>query len=203
MVVAQKMKITDSIDYAERIQAAVLPQQAYLARVMPEYFILFRPKDIVSGDFYWIKKVRNHLIIVVADCTGHGVPGGFMSMLGITLLNEQSGKNTFDQPGETLNQLRIKVKETLAQDGESREQKDGMDIALAVIDTKKQELKYAGAYNPLYIIRDRNERIRSFPLEPDLSMENSGHQLFEIKGRQTAHCHSFHGDRFLIPGQFN
>ncbi|MDX2432897.1 MAG: 7TM diverse intracellular signaling domain-containing protein [Bacteroides sp.] len=190
MVVTQKMKITDSIDYAERIQSAVLPQQNYLARVMPEYFILFRPKDVVSGDFYWIKKVRDHLIIAVADCTGHGVPGGFMSMLGISLLNEQAGKSSFIQPGETLNQLRIKIKETLAQEGESREQKDGMDIALAVIDTQKLELKYAGAYNPLYIIRD--DRKESDPsLLADLSTEGSGHQLFELKGdKQPIAIHS-------------
>ena len=186
----QKEKITDSIAYAERIQAAVLPQAEYMTRVIPEYFILFTPKDVVSGDFYWVKKIRNHLIIVVADCTGHGVPGGFMSMLGITLLNEQVEKSNFDQPGETLNQLRIKVKDTLAQEGKNQEQKDGMDIALAVIDTKKQELKYAGAYNPLYIIRDKTKE--SDPsLAPYFSMEGKGHQLFELKGdKQPIGIHS-------------
>ena len=190
MVVAQNLKITDSIDYAERIQAAVLPQKAYLAKVMPEHFILFKPKDVVSGDFYWVKKVRDHLILVVADCTGHGVPGGFMSMLGITLLNEQVEKRSFDEPGEALNQLRIKVKETLAQEGRNEEQKDGMDIAFAVIDTKKLELKYAGAYNPLYIVRD--DRKESDPsLLADLSIEGSGHQLFELKGdKQPIAIHS-------------
>lgn len=194
MVVDQKMKITDSIDYAERIQAAVLPQPEYLATVMPEYFILFRPKDVVSGDFYWIKKVNDHLIIAAADCTGHGVPGGFMSMLGISLLNEQTGIGAFDQPGETLDQLRTKVKETLAQEGESREQKDGMDIALAVIDTKNLELKYAGAYNPLYIIREKAAESNQ-ALTPYFSMESSGHQLFEVKGdKQPIAIHSMETD---------
>ena len=190
MVVAQKLKITDSIDYAERIQSAVLPQQDYMARVMPEYFILFKPKDVVSGDFYWIKKIGDHLIIVVADCTGHGVPGGFMSMLGITLLNEQAGKSNFDQTGEILNQLRTKVKETLAQEGKNREQKDGMDIALAVFNTKKHELRFAGAYNPIYIIRDKTKEAEK-TMFPYFSMESSSHQLFEVKGdKQPIAIHS-------------
>lgn len=111
-------------------------------------------------------------------------------MLGITLLNEQAGKSNFDQPGETLNQLRTKVKETLAQEGRNQEQKDGMDIALAVIDTKKQELKYAGAYNPLYIIRNKTQEAEK-TLAPYFSMESRGYQLFELKGdKQPIAIHS-------------
>ena len=87
LVFAQKKEITDSIGYAQRIQAAILPHKSYLDEHIPEYFVLYKPRDIVSGDFYWIKEVDSTFVIVVADCTGHGVPGAFMSMLGITLLN--------------------------------------------------------------------------------------------------------------------
>ena len=97
---AKNREITDSLNYAQRIQTAVLPHQEYMDKIMPEYFVLFKPRNIVSGDFYWIKEVKNHLIIVAADCTGHGVPGAFMSMLGISFLNGLIGKSRFDKPGE-------------------------------------------------------------------------------------------------------
>ena len=110
LVVSQKQKITDSINYAQRIQSAVLPHKDYMNAVLPDYFVLYKPKDIVSGDFYWIKEVKNNLIVVVADCTGHGIPGAFMSMLGITLLNEQIRNSRIDKPGEILGRLRSRVK---------------------------------------------------------------------------------------------
>ena len=150
---AQKNEITDSIAYAQRIQAAVLPKKEFLERAIPEHFVLYMPRDIVSGDFYWIREVRNFLIIVVADCTGHGVPGAFMSMLGITLLNERISKSRLDKPGEILNRLRDKVKDTLAQEGRMEEQKDGMDLSLAMINTETRELDFAGAFNSLFLIR--------------------------------------------------
>ena len=153
VLVKQKDRLTDSITYAQRIQTAVLPPQSYLDQVMPEYFVLFKPRDIVSGDFYWVKEFNNKLVPVAADCTGHGVPGAFMSMLGITLLNEQTGKSRLDTPGEILNWLRKKVKETLAQESKESEQKDGMDLALAIVDKDRLRLQYAGAYNPLYLVR--------------------------------------------------
>ncbi|MCK4698981.1 MAG: response regulator, partial [Bacteroidales bacterium] len=109
LLVSQKQKITDSINYAQRIQSAVLPHQKYMNAVMPEYFVLYKPRDIVSGDFYWIKEVKNNLVVVVADCTGHGIPGAFMSMLGITLLNEQIRSSRIDKPGEILGRLRSKI----------------------------------------------------------------------------------------------
>ncbi len=181
LVVSQKKEITDSIDYAQRIQSALLPQKSYLEKVMPEYFIVFKPKDIVSGDFYWVKEFNSHLIVVGADCTGHGVPGGFMSMLGITLLNDLVGQGSLDQPGEILGQLRLKVKEMLTQEGMLHEQKDGMDMTIAIIDKVSQKLKFAGANNPLYLIRKKIQPIGK-DLEKFTSIENQDSQLFEIKG---------------------
>jgi serine phosphatase RsbU (regulator of sigma subunit) len=163
LVFAQKKEITDSIGYAQRIQAAILPQPGYLDNILPEYFVLFKPRDIVSGDFYWIKGLDSSMVIVAADCTGHGVPGAFMSMLGITLLNELFVDGGTNNPGEILGLLRSKVKAMLVQEGGIRDQKDGMDMAIAVINKENKELQFAGAYNPLYLIRD-------------------GNQLFELKG---------------------
>jgi serine phosphatase RsbU (regulator of sigma subunit) len=177
---AQKNEITDSINYAQRIQTAALPDKEFMDAVMPEYFVLFKPRDIVSGDFYWIKEVKNYLIVVVADCTGHGVPGAFMSMLGLTLLNEQIGRSRLDKPGEILDRLRKKVKETLAQKGKTQEQKDGMDMALAMIDKENQELDFAGAFNPLYLIRQSAEG--DDPLAQYASLKNEGYQLYDLKG---------------------
>lgn len=190
MVVEQKKEITDSINYAKRIQSAILPSQVFMDDIMPEYFVLFKPKDIVSGDFYWIKEVKNYLIIVAADCTGHGVPGAFMSMLGVTLLNEQVGRSRFDKPGEILNCLRKKVKDTLAQEGKIQEQKDGMDMALAIIDNDSRELQFAGAFNPLYLIRNK-EHSEEGKLKSIALLESENYQLYELKGdRQPIAIHS-------------
>lgn len=146
--------IKDSLNYAEKIQKAVLPSQALLNEVFSESFILFKPKDIVSGDFYWLNLAGNNFLIAAADCTGHGVPGAFMSMLGITLLNEIVSGNRLKNPDQILNFLRKRIKTLLQQTGKDMEQKDGMDIALCTINTKNLQLQYAGAFNPLYIFRN-------------------------------------------------
>ncbi len=176
----QNAMITDSISYAQRIQSAILPSQAMLNEVMPEHFVILKPKDIVSGDFYWIKEVQDHLVIVGADCTGHGVPGAFMSMLGITMLNDLIGDRCFKTPSEILEQLRMKVKEMLVQEGEGDEQKDGMDMALAILNKTTKELHYAGANNPLYVIRNKE-----VPVNGDLakygSIEVEEYRLIELK----------------------
>ena len=145
--------ITSSIEYASRIQNAVLPPKELIRKHLPEYFILFKPRDIVSGDFYWLKQIGSHTVYAAADCTGHGVPGAFMSMLGISFLNEIVNKTRFDKPAEILGKLRKKVKSSLRQTGKDNESKDGMDIALCIIDNENMILEYAGAYNPAYIIR--------------------------------------------------
>ena len=149
---AQKEKITDSIDYARHIQQALLPSSEFAASNLGEHFILFKPKDVVSGDFYWATRVNEYLVVTVADCTGHGVPGAFMSMLGISFLNEIVGKKEVVKASEILDQLRSAVVDALRQRWETGEQKDGMDMALIVINTEKAHLQYAGANNPLYIV---------------------------------------------------
>jgi len=149
----QKKEILDSISYAQRIQQAVLPSTQYADDILLEHFIYYKPRDIVSGDFYWMKKINNYIAVVAADCTGHGVPGAFMSMLGSSFLNEIITRRSMDSAAQILNRLRSKVKQSLHQEGKDGEQKDGMDIALLIIDSETLMLQYAGAYNPLYIIR--------------------------------------------------
>ena len=177
---AQNELITDSISYAQRIQSAILPSPAMMNEIMPEHFVILRPKDIVSGDFYWVKEVQDHLVIVGADCTGHGVPGAFMSMLGITMLNDLIGDRCFNTPAEILGQLRQQVKEMLVQEGDSDEQKDGMDMALAILNKNTKELHYAGANNPLYVIRNKEVEVDD-GLASYASIEVEDYRLFELK----------------------
>ncbi len=150
----QKKEIEDSIRYARRIQAAVIPSEKDCLEIFSESFVVFKPLNIVSGDFYWISNVNNKIIFTAADCTGHGVPGAFMSMLGVEFLNEIVNKDSITDPDIILNQLREKVIQALQQQGISGEARDGMDIALISIDLKANILGYAGAYNPLIMIRN-------------------------------------------------
>jgi serine phosphatase RsbU (regulator of sigma subunit)/ligand-binding sensor domain-containing protein len=150
--------ITDSIEYAKRIQNAVLPSKEFADEILPEHFILFRPRDIVSGDFYWMTKKGNNIVIIAADCTGHGVPGAFMSMLGVSFLNEIVNRHQVTSADVILNSLRTDIKKTMGQKGKEGEAKDGMDIALCIIDQEEMKMQYAGAYNPLYLFRN-NELI--------------------------------------------
>ncbi len=150
----QKKEIEDSIKYARRIQYAVIPSEKACHEIYPESFIFFRPLNIVSGDFYWISHIDNIVIYTAADCTGHGVPGAFMSMLGVAFLNEIVNKDRIISPDIILNNLRDKVIKALQQQGLSGETRDGMDIALVCINIEEGSLEYAGAYNPLIMIRN-------------------------------------------------
>ncbi len=150
-------QITDSITYASRIQNAMLSESIILANYFPNHFIINKPRDIVSGDFYWIKEIEenDNLIVVASDCTGHGVPGAFVSMLGMSLLNEIINKNHNLKANEILDQLRAEIKKSLKQSDNDNSSKDGMDIAICVVDKKTNILQYSGAHNPLYIIRNK------------------------------------------------
>lgn len=153
--IAEKNKsITDSIEYASRIQTAILPSKEFAEEILPEHFILFRPRDIVSGDFFWMTKKDNLVVVIAADCTGHGVPGAFMSMLGVSFLNEIVNRHEVTSANVILNNLRRDIKKTLGQKGQEGEAKDGMDIALCVIDIENMKMQYSGAYNPLYLFRN-------------------------------------------------
>jgi sigma-B regulation protein RsbU (phosphoserine phosphatase) len=146
--------ITYSIEYAQRIQAAVLKASQNGSELFSEMFCLILPKDIVSGDFYWFHRIENKLLAGVFDCTGHGIPGAFMSMLGVTLLNETVMREKITEPHLILNRLREKIIEALGQKGIMSEVKDGMDGSIISYDPTDRTLDYSGAFNPVYLIRD-------------------------------------------------
>jgi serine phosphatase RsbU (regulator of sigma subunit) len=146
--------IMDSILYAEKIQRAMMPPEDDLGKMGLDGFILFQPLNIVSGDFYWLGQKDGKIITVAADCTGHGVPGAFMSMLGVAFLNNIVGAQGIVSAAEILDELRTEVIAALKQKGHEGEQKDGMDLALHVLDTKAMKLEFSGANNPLILIRD-------------------------------------------------
>jgi serine phosphatase RsbU (regulator of sigma subunit) len=149
--------ITDSLIYAQRIQEALLPSETYFRKHFGESFILFKPKDIVSGDFYWIGEKGDKIFVVAADCTGHGVPGALMSMIGLDLIEKTINEDNIEVPSRILGILNKGLEKTF-----SREKnigtiiRDGMDIGLCVINKKTKKLTYTGAFFPLYMIRDNS-----------------------------------------------
>lgn len=150
----QKKEIQDSINYAKRIQLAILPLEEEMKKWMPDSFVLFRPKDVVSGDFYWFQEKDNKLIVVCADCTGHGVPGAFMSMIGSDRLNNIVNELRIVNPGVILSELSRAIKKSLKQDGEKGSTRDGLDAAICMVDLQTKKLHYAGANRPLWIVRN-------------------------------------------------
>jgi serine phosphatase RsbU (regulator of sigma subunit)/Tfp pilus assembly protein PilF len=174
----QKEEIISSINYAKYIQSSLLPHEEQLESLLGEHFVLYKPKDIVSGDFYWISNIENKIVIAAVDCTGHGVPGAFMSMLGTALLNEIVNKEYITHPGVILRHLRKEVINSLQQKGRWGEQKDGMDIALCTLDPENMKLQFAGANNPLYLIRKSNLE-KAGTLRCELGGDDL---LYEIKG---------------------
>ncbi len=150
----QNKEIKYSFDYAKRIQSKVLPPVDVFESLFKEHFIFLKPRDIVSGDFYWISQKESKTFITASDCTGHGVPGSLMSMLGITMLHEIVNEKNFSHSDDILNELRINIARTLKQEGKPGEQKDGMDMVLLIYDHEAKELEFSGANNPMYIIRD-------------------------------------------------
>jgi serine phosphatase RsbU (regulator of sigma subunit) len=147
--------ITDSLIYAQRIQEALLPSEAYFRNHFEDSFIIFKPKDIVSGDFYWIGEKGDKVFVVAADCTGHGVPGALMSMIGLKIIEKTINEDNIEIPSEILAIMNRGLEKTF-----SREKnigtiiRDGMDIGLCVIDRKRRKVDYSGAFLPLYLIRD-------------------------------------------------
>lgn len=146
--------ITDSIKYAKRIQEAFLPSEDGVREYLKNSFVIYKPKDIVSGDFYWVERKNNKILFAVVDCTGHGVPGAFMSIIGFKGLNQIVNEYDHTKPSEILNELNRNVSNTLRQKVEDSVIRDGMDIAICCLDLEKNILEFAGANNPLVIIRD-------------------------------------------------
>jgi sigma-B regulation protein RsbU (phosphoserine phosphatase) len=150
---SQNREITCSIQYASRIQNALLYPATDLNKLFQSYFILNKPKDIVSGDYYWMASKDDKALVAVADCTGHGVPGAFMSILGVSFLNEIINKTVTLMANEILNQLRRQLINSLHQTGKNDETRDGMELALCIIDFGKMRLQFSGAFRPLYLLR--------------------------------------------------
>lgn len=153
----REKNVTDSLIYAQRIQEALLPSEAYFRTHFEDSFILFKPKDIVSGDFYWIGEKNEKIFVVAADCTGHGVPGALMSMIGLDLIEKTINEDNIDLPSRILGVLNKGLEKTF-----SREKnigtiiRDGMDIGLCVIDKRSRKMLYTGAFFPLYLIRNNS-----------------------------------------------
>ncbi len=149
----KNQQITDSIQYAKRIQTAAMPGDAQIKQILPSFFIFFKPRDIVSGDYYWIREIKDSIIIMAADCTGHGIPGAFMSMLGIALYNEIARRSEINNVAVSLDVLRDELKKTLRQT-ENENTSDGIDLSVIAIDRKKREMQFAGANNPIFVVQN-------------------------------------------------
>lgn len=181
----QNTLITDSIDYAKTIQETVLPTEKQIKDFFPQSFTLYKPKSIVSGDFYWLSRRNDELICAVADCTGHGVPGGFMSMLGYSMLESAIKKAKLREPGSILKYLNHELLHALSKDKEQQEILHGMDISFISINPTTHQLQFAGAHHPLYIIR--NEQLIEFKADRKGigSVSRTGNQftnhVFELK----------------------
>ncbi|MDP1802169.1 MAG: tetratricopeptide repeat protein [Bacteroidota bacterium] len=164
LIEEKNKEVSDSIHYAQRIQRALLASEKLLTDKLEDHFVLFNPKDIVSGDFYWASVLPNgHFGLVTADSTGHGVPGAIMSILNISCLNEAVNAQNLSEPNEILNFTRKKIIEHLANDGSAEGGKDGMDCSLISFDPDKKELKYASANNPVWIVRAQTELLEFAP----------------------------------------
>lgn len=177
-IIEEKSKdIRDSINYSLNIQRAILSPISKIEKGLPDYFILYKPKDIVSGDFYWFDTIlttprsnepaQEVAVMAAVDCTGHGVPGALMSVIGSTILNQTMNRSTAHNPGEALTIFNKKVVDSL------HTIKDGMDMALCIINFEKRELKYAGANNPIFIVKKKSE-------------ENADYEITEVKADKQA-----------------
>ncbi len=179
-------KITDSINSASYIQAAMLPKKDIFKTHFNDFFIYYKPRDIVSGDFYWVKKIENNIIITVADCTGHGVPGALVSMLGISLLTEIVRKEEVTTASLILEKLRTALKLSLQQKGNENEATEGIDMVLCIINLETKTMQYAGANNSIYIIRKESlnnlKPTQKVRIHKGIEENNSENILVEIKG---------------------
>ncbi len=150
-IARQNKHITDGINYAKLIQSAMLSRKKELRNYIPESFIFYRPKDIVSGDFYWYSEIDNKILVAAVDCTGHGVPGAFMSMIGYNLLNSIVDSRRITEPEIILQEMHKGINVALNQ--QYTRNQDGMDMSICVIDTKTKTLSFSGAMNPLILIK--------------------------------------------------
>lgn len=184
----QKQEITDSINYAKRIQESILPPAAHVRSCLKDSFILYKPKDIVSGDFYWVEHVNDHAVFAAVDCTGHGVPGAMMSVVGFNILNQAVNEKRLTRPSDILTFLDAGVNNILRQSTQTTSVKDGMDLALCSLNSERTLLQYAGAYNALYIVQDnelKEIKADKFPIGVNLDGKAdtyTNHEIIVKKG---------------------
>lgn len=186
--------ITDSINYAKRLQDSLLPNKHFIGSFFKDYFILYKPKDIISGDFYWFFKGEKHLYLVVADCTGHGVPGALMSMLGHSFLNEIIKENQSLSAGEVLKCLHEKVNIALSRSGDKQKVTDGMDVSLLKMNAETKEIEYSGAKRPLWLIKGEEIRIikgSKFPIGGNQRGEDYQYETNSFIGEEGMCCYLF------------
>lgn len=183
-ITQQKKEITDSINYAKRIQESILPPADHWKKILPQSFIFYRPKDIVSGDFYWIEQKNDTVCFAAVDCTGHGVPGALMSVVGFNLLTQAVNEVGLTKPSEILKHLDAGVTKTLRQSETGKGVKDGMDLSLCSLNLKTLELQYAGAFNSLYYVIDGvfNEiKADKFPIGVNLDGKVDNYQNHTVQ----------------------
>lgn len=193
-IIEEKNKdITDSIQYAQRIQNVILPPLTEFQDNFVESFVMFRPRDIVSGDFYWIEEVEDKIYFSVVDCTGHGVPGALVSVVGANSLNRCLMEFELREPGDILNKLSELVKATF--DKTDSNVRDGMDMALCCIDKKTRELTFAGAYNPLWIIRENDDKAHE-EFEDFNVIQKLDKTFIEVKSNKRPIGYSFRAEPF-------
>lgn len=176
--------ITDSIKYAKRIQEAILPPTEYISKLFAEHFVLYKPKDIVSGDFYWVDNIDDKIYFAAVDCTGHGVPGAFISIVGYNLLKHAIHEHQKSTPAEILDQVNRDLSDSLRQNYNESSVKDGMDLSLCFFDKNKMELQYAGANNSIYVISGNSDESianRGAVREKSGSAMTNGYSLTEYK----------------------
>jgi len=178
LIEKKSLDTLSSINYAKRIQNILLPEREVIAKSLPESFVFFRPKDIVSGDFYWFAEKEDYAFIAVVDCTGHGVPGAFMSVIGHNLLHEIIISEKIYAPDQILNELHKGVRSVLKQD--TTQNRDGMEIALCAIDKKNKQLSFAGAKSPLYYVSDDEIQIIKGDKSPIGGSQKEEERLFQL-----------------------
>ncbi len=180
IILEKNKELTDSIHYAQRIQQSILPQDKEIRNGLKEHFVYFKPKDIVSGDFYWYSEQKDSVMWSVVDCTGHGVPGGFMSMLGSGLLNQIVNEELKLEPNVVLDNLCERVIMALKQTGEYGESRDGMDIAFCRYIKKENKIQFAGANNGFYLVRN-NELIELNPDKQPIGIHLANTKPFSLQ----------------------
>lgn len=189
MVVSQRDRLeqinthmTNSLRYAQSIQGAILPSEKLLSEISTDYFVFMKPCELVSGDFFWATTFENYRIFCVADCTGHGVPGAFMSILGITALNEIVSNHRVTKASDVLGYLRASVIDSLSQNDPQHLHKDGMDIGLCIYNNSTHELQFAGARIPLWLVTSNPDSIEFTNSRPEEPISNKNNTLLEVKG---------------------